>query len=296
MVKLLLGVWILLTASVALAQQPPVNVVATYSILGDIVKNIAGDKVQLTVLVGPDGDAHTFEPTPKESIALSQAQVVLENGMHFEHFLDDLYQASGSQARRVVVTEGIKSRVFEGHGEEQEEDPHAWQDIANVIVMVKHIQEALQEVDPVNKSVYEANAADYLNQLNQLNAWVKDQVALLEPRNRKLVTSHDALGYFADAYGFEIIGTVIPSATTEAEDPSAKQVAELLDVIKTAGVKAIFTENIQNAKLATAVANDAKVKVAPGLYTDALGSSGSDGETYIKMIQYNVRTIVEALK
>lgn len=278
------------------AQPIKVKAVASFSILGDIVSQVGGDYIDSVVLVGPDGDAHTFEPTPKESIALSKAEVIFENGLHFEHFLDDLYTASGSKAKRVVVSKGIKVRTFDSFGEIGEEDPHVWQNVRNIVIMVKNIKEALIELDPAHQDVYEANASKYIAELELTDAWIKEQVNLIPSENRKLVTSHDAIGYYADAYGFKVIGAVIPSATTEAEDPSAQQTAALLDTIKSAGIKAIFTENIHNAKLAKAIAEDAKVTVAPGLFTDALGEAGSVADSYIKMMRYNTTTIVEALK
>ncbi len=287
---------LLFISTTAWAESAPVNVIATFSILGDVVKNVGGAHVNVNVLVGPDGDAHTFEPTPKESIALAQADIIVENGLHFEHFLDDLYKASGSKAKRSIVTADIKPRVVNVLGGLQEADPHAWQSVENVVIMAEAIQKALSDRDPLHATEYAANAAAYEAQLEELNFWIKAQMMLIPEAKRKLLTSHDSLGYYADAYGLKIIGAVISSSTTEAEDPSAQQIAALLDMIKSTGVSAIFTENMHNAKLAKAISNEAHVRIAPSLYTDALGKPGSPGDTYIKMMRYNTTVIVEALQ
>lgn len=294
--KKILFVLMMMFPVAAFAMPAKVQVIATFSILGDIVTHVGGDKVDLTILVPADSDAHTFEPTPKESIALSKAQVVFENGLHFEYFIDDLYHASGSSATRVVVTTGIKPRTFDVTGNINEIDPHAWHDVNNVIVMVKNIEHALIELDPAQEVYYQQHADNYIAQLTALDQWIENKVQALPNNQRKLVTSHDALGYFAARYDFKVIGAVIPSATTEAEDPSAKQMAALFDTIKSNGVKAVFIENMHSGKIATVLAHEAHVKVAPALYTDALGDKGSDGDSYIKMMQHNVQTIVEALK
>ena len=287
-----------LSSSCAMAQDAPrtykIKAIATTSIIGDVVKNVTGDAVNLVVLVGPDGDAHEYEPIPVDSVNISKADIIFENGLHLEHWLDKLYAASGSKARRVVVSEGVSARTMEDNP--QETDPHAWQDVTNVILYTKNVRDALITIDPANKDRYEANAKAYIDQLQSLDAWVKSQVALIPTDKRKLVTNHDALGYFARRYGFQIIGTVIPSATTEASDPSAKQTAELLNIIKSSGVHAIFSENMANPKLAQTLANEAGVVVGPELYTDALGPIGSDGETYIKMIKHNADVFRQYLK
>jgi len=276
------------------AHADKVNVIATVSIIGDVVKNVAGDSVNLVTLVGPDGDAHEYEPVPADSVNLSKADIIFENGLHLEHWLDKLYAASGSKAKRIVVSQGVTPRIFEDNP--QETDPHAWQDVTNVILYTQNVRDALDAIDPSNKSLYDANTQAYVQKLKDLDAWVIQQVALIPVDKRKLVTNHDALGYFARAYGFQIIGAVIPSATTEAADPSAKETADLLNIIKASGVHAIFSENMANPKLAETLSKEAGVEVGPELYTDALGPAGSDGETYLKMIRYNVGVFQKYLK
>lgn len=279
--------------NVAFASTVPqkIKAVATISIVGDVVKNVAQDSVDLTVLVGANGDAHEFEPTPADAVNLSKANIIFENGLFLEHWLNKLYESSNSKAQRVIVAEGVISRTMQENA--QEIDPHAWQEVGNVITYTRNVRDALIKIDPANKQKYQTNAARYIQELEELDAWVKEQVKTIPEARRKLVTNHDALGYFAQAYGFEMIGAAIPSATTEASDPSAKQIVELLNIIKKNAVHAIFSENMANAKLVQSLAQEAGVVIAPELYTDALGAAGSEGETYIKMIRHNVRVFVE---
>jgi len=276
------------------AHADKIRAIATISIIGDVVKNVAGDAVNLVVLVGPNGDAHEYEPIPADSVNLAKADIIFENGLHLEHWLDKLYSASGSKAKRIIVSQGVLPRIFEDNP--QEIDPHAWQDVTNVILYAQNVRDALMAIDPANKDKYFANTKDYIQKLQALDAWVKTEIAAIPVDKRKLVTNHDALGYFAGHYGFKIIGAVIPSATTEAADPSAKQTVDLLNIIKSNSVHAIFSENMANPKLAQTLSKEAGVQVGPELYTDALGSSHSDGETYLKMIQHNVKIFVEYLK
>jgi len=278
-----------------------IRVVATYSVLGDLVKNVAGDRAEVTTLVGPDGDAHTFEPTPKDGISLAEADLVFENGVGFETWLDKLHSSSKSKAKRVVVTVGLKLREGvcnhkEGEDHKHEDDPHVWHDVRNAIHMVGVIRDKLAEADPPNAEFYRANAAAYLTRLEALDAWVLERVATLPKSNRKLVTSHDTFGYFADRYDFEVVGTVLASFSTEASDPSPAQFAKLVEEVKRVKVPAIFAENVHNPKLVDRLAAEAGVKLASPLFTDALGTPGSEGDTYERMIRHNVTAIVDALK
>ncbi len=280
-------------------QPGKLRVVATYSILADLVKNVAGDAAEVTVLVGPDGDAHTFEPTPKDGVALADADVIFENGVHFEEWLDKLHKSSKSKARRVVVTKGLQLREGDHDSDEHhhhEEDPHVWHDVKNALHMVGVVRNALAEADPPNADQYKDNAEKFLTKLKTLDEWVVEKVATLPKQNRKLVTSHDTFGYFAERHGFDVVGTVLPSVSTEASDPSPAAFAKLIQSVKAAKVPAIFAENVHNPRLMERLAEEAGVKLAPPLFTDALGTPGSEGDTYEKMVRYNVTTIVEALK
>ena len=295
------------------AQTPaphPLQVVASFSILGDLVENVGGEAVAVTTLIGPGVDAHTYDPAPADLVVLTKADVVFENGLGFEPWLDQFFASTEPPGARVVVTEGITPRQAgedenEHEGNEQLEeidagehglfDPHIWHDVANVIVMVGNIRDALVAADPARAELYEANAATYIAELEALDASIREQVATLPEERRKLVTSHDTFGYFADAYGFEVIGTALGSLSTEAGDPSARDIATLITQIEEAGVPAIFAENVANPDLMESIAAEAGVELAPPLYTDALGPPGSPGETYIGMMQSNVTTIVNAL-
>ncbi|MBM3995020.1 MAG: metal ABC transporter substrate-binding protein [Planctomycetes bacterium] len=280
-----------------------VRVVATYSILGDLVQNVAGDSAEVTTLVGPDCDAHTFEPTPKDGVSLAEADIVFENGVNFEGWLDKLHKSSKSKAKRIVVTEGLQLRGGEcnhahkpGEKHEHEDDPHVWHDVKNAIHMVSVIRDQLAEADPPSAETYKANATAYLAKLKALDAWVVEKVTSVPKQNRKLVTSHDTFGYFAERHGFEIVGTMLTSVSTEASDPSPATFARLVESVKAAKVPAIFAENVHNPKLMERLGKEAGVRLAQPLFTDALGKPGSEGATYEKMVRHNVTIIVEALK
>ncbi len=285
------------------SSEAAVEVVATYSILGDLVENVGGGSVQLTTLVGPNGDAHTFEPAPSDNAELAEADVVFENGLGFEPWLDDLYQSSGSDAERVAVTDDVETRPVageehgDGHaGEEHDEpDPHVWHDVDNTIVMVEEIRDALSGADPDNARAYERNAREYISDLEALGADVRERVDAIPEENRTLFTSHDTFGYFAGRYGFEV-DTALASVSTETGDPSAGETARLVEEIEESGVPAIFGENVSNSGVMEGVASEAGVELAPPLYTDALGEPGSEGGTYIRMVRYNVSTMSEALR
>ncbi len=301
---------LLLAASLAqstAAQTPvsgePLSVVTSFSILGDLVRQVGGDAVQVTTLIGSGVDAHTYDPAPADLVALSEANLVFENGLGFEPWLDGFFASAQPAGARVVVSEGITPREAGGdHAEHEEEsgehgvyDPHVWHDVANAIVMTENIRDALVAADPANAALYETNAAAFIANLETLDADIREQVATLPEERRKLVTSHDTFGYFADAYGFEVLGTGFGSLSTEAADPAARDIAALVAAIEAAGVPAIFAENVANPDLMASIAAEAGVELAPALYTDALGPEGSPGETYEGMMQSNVATIVAAL-
>lgn len=295
------------------------RVVATYSILGDMVQNVGGEEIELNTLVGPGGDAHTFEPSPSDQATLSEADLLFENGLEFEPWLDDLYESSGSGATRVVVTENIEplaagegehggeeSGEPEGgeeheeeggrHGEEEhgEYDPHVWHDVRNAAVMVGPIRDALSEADPENAGTYEENAGRYVAELEELDAEVAGVVEAVPEERRVLFTSHDTFGYFAERHGFEV-DTALGSVSTEASDPSAGETAGLVEEVRASGVPAIFAENVSNLAIMERIADEAGVQLAPPLYTDALGEPGGEGATYVALERYNARTIAEAL-
>lgn len=289
------------------------KVVATYSILGDMAANVGGEEIELSTLVGPNGDAHTFEPAPSDTAGLSDAGVVFENGLGFEPWLDELYESSGSTAKRVAVTEDVEplpvgggdehgggeEHAGEGHAGEEEDhgesDPHVWHDVRRTMAMVESIRDALSEADPENAEGYRANAEAYLSELDELDAEVTEKAESVPEERRVLFTSHDTFGYFAERHGFEV-DTALASASTEASDPSAGETAGLVEEIEASGVPAVFAENVSNPGVMERIAREAGVELAPPLYTDALGEPGSEGETYVEMERYNASTIAEALR
>jgi zinc/manganese transport system substrate-binding protein len=279
----------------ARAVEGKIKVVASFSVLGDFVKQVGGDKIELRTLVPAGGDVHTFEPSPADSAALVDAALIFENGLQLEPWLDDLYQSSGATAKRIVVTATLKPLYMstpEANGTPDETDPHVWHDVRNAMLMVDAIQEALAEVDPANADAYKANADAYLKQLDTLDQFVTEQVKRIPEARRKLFTSHDAFGYFGARYGFSIDSAL--GLTTETADPSAGRIAMLIDKLRQSGATAIFAENAVNPALIEQIANEAGVKIGPPLF-DVLGEPGSDGDTYVKMIRHNVTAIVEAL-
>ncbi len=269
-------------------------VVATYSILGEWVQEVGGPRVKVVTLVGPGGDAHTYQPVPQDSVSLKRASVVFENGLDFEGWLDKLFESSGSAARRVAVTQGIDAQRIVTLGEIEELDPHVWHDPILAISMVQAIADALAETDPANADEYRTRADDYIGELRRLDAWIREQTVRVPESRRVLVTTHDTFGYFADRYGFEVL-SVMGSVSSEAADPSAAEVAAVVQQIRARQVPAVFAENILSPRLTEQIAREAGVQLVGTLYTDALGAADSPGASYLSMMRFNVQTIVEAM-
>lgn len=278
------------------------RVVATFSILGDIVHNIGDKAITLHTLVGPQGDPHTFEPSPADSVALRQTHLLFEIGLEYETWLDRLYTASGSTATRVVVTTGLAPlRTARKSADDSKAvpaplDPHVWFDVQHVLHIVTVIREALIHADPAQAATYHTQAAQYSAALQELDAWIMAQSQTLPAPRRLLVTSHDTFGYFAQRYGFTVAGTALPAFGTDGADPAAGELVALAQKIRALGVPAVFAETTLNPRLMQHLASAAGVTLAPPLYTDALGSPGSAGETYLTMMRYNVTTIIRALQ
>lgn len=282
----------LLAPAIAHAQ---LNVVTSFSILEDIVKNVGGQRVKITNFVPRNADAHTYQPSTQDVKALSEAKLVFVNGRGFESWFTKLLANAASKATVVTVSSGLITRKIDVGDETGETDPHMWWNLQNTISYAKNIRDALTKADPAGKAVYTRNADKYTRDLANLDAWAAREVQKVSMQNRKLVTNHDALGYLADRYGFTVLGNVIPSFGTESE-PSARETAALINNIRRNNVKAIFVENIIPPKLVAQVAAETDAKVAAPLYTDALGQLGSSGDTFLKAFRYNVTTIVAALK
>ena len=312
---LLTGLLALTLSGPAAAQDAdgePLNVVTTFSILDDLVRNVGGEAIDSHALVEVGTDAHTYEPAPNDVATLAEADLVFAIGLDFEPWLDGLLESSGTAATRVTVSDNVAPLRVEDEDEAPgddgpadtderegeapgELDPHIWHDVTNTVIMVESIRDALIAADPANAATYEANAASYIGELESLDAWVMDRVATLPADQRKLVTSHETLAYFAHRYGFELIGTAFGTVSTESGDPSAAAIANLVEEIEAQQVPAIFAENTSNPDLMEAVAAEAGVTLAPALFTDALGGPGSGAETYLDLIRANTETIVTAL-
>jgi zinc/manganese transport system substrate-binding protein len=269
------------------------KVVATTVQITTLAKEVGGDKITLKGIIPAGADPHEFEPKPSDLVAVEGARLILRHGIELDSWLDDTLKA-GSGATVVTVTDGIKLAQFDEDGKTVD-DPHVWHDPDNDKIMVDNIATALDAADPANKATYDANAAAYNRKLDEAKTQVQAIIDEISPENRKLVTNHDAFGYFARAFGLEIVGAVIPSVSTEAE-PSAQDTAALLDTIQKEHVKAIFAESSVNPKLATTLAQDAGVKIVDDLYGDSLGEPGSGADTVDGMLLVNARKIADALK
>ena len=290
---LLAGLAAMLAGTSALAQDR-VKVVATFSILGDLVRNVGGDRVEVATLVGPNSDAHVFSPTPGDARTLGAATVVFVNGLGLEGWMTRLVQASGSKAPTVVASRGIKPRKMEDEHQHGHlvTDPHAWQSIANAKIYVANIREALSKVDPAGQSVYQANAKAYLLKLDALEKEVKAAIAKIPADRRRIITTHDAFGYFADSYGMEFIS---PEGVSTDAEPSAKDVAKIIAQVRKQKIPAVFMENISDPRLMQQIAKETGAKIGGTLYSDALSDKGGPAGSYIDMMRNNIRELSRAL-
>jgi manganese/iron transport system substrate-binding protein len=270
------------------------KVVSSSTIIADLVEQIGGEEIEHTGILQPGDDPHVYEPVPQDNIALEKADLILYNGYNLEPNLIKLINASGIKAQKLAVGEVVKPLDFEYQGQ-KEPDPHVWGDVKNVILMVETIRDKLSEISPEDQAIFQENSTKLITKLQQLDQWVTEQINTIPPQQRKLITTHDAFQYYANAYGLEIVGTLIGISTEE--QPSAQTVKNLVEQIKSTKVKAIFAETTINPTLIKTVAQEAKVKLAdPPLYSDSIGSPGSNGDSYIKMIKSNTNTIVNNLE
>jgi zinc/manganese transport system substrate-binding protein len=284
-----------MTAAPASAQEQPkqgkLNVVATFSILADFVKNVGGDRVDVKALVGPNGDAHVYQPTPSDAKTLGDARLVLVNGLGFEGWMGRLVKASGTKAAMVTATKGVKPRKMEEDGH-AEADPHAWQSVPNAKIYVANIRDALVAADPAGKSAYEANAAAYLAKLDALDAEVKAAVAAIPADRRKIITTHDAFGYFGAAYG---VAFIAPQGVSTESEVSARDVAKIITQIRKQKIPAVFLENVTDERLLRRIGEESGARVGGTLYSDALTDEKGPAPTYIDMMRHNVKQLAEAL-
>jgi zinc/manganese transport system substrate-binding protein len=280
-----------LHAAPAFAQESKMPVIATFSILADLVKNVGGDRVEITTLVGPNSDAHVYAPTPADAKKVAGAKVVFVNGLGFEGWMTRLVKASGTKAPTVTASNGVKSRKMEEEGHKVT-DPHAWQSIANTKLYVANIRDGLAAADPAGKSTYDANANAYLAKLDALETEVKDAIGRIASDRRRIITSHDAFGYFGAAYGFDFIAPEGVSTETAA---SAKDVAKIIGQIRKQKIPAVFMENITDPRMMEQIAKESGAKIGGSLFSDARSDEKGPAATYIDMMHNNIRQLSSAL-
>jgi manganese/iron transport system substrate-binding protein len=274
------------------SQDKPI-VVSTSTILNDLTAEIGKDEIQLTGILQPGADPHVYEPIPADTIALEKADLILYNGYNLEPGIIKLVQTTGQRARKLAVGEVVKPLQLEKEGNTVP-DPHVWGDVKNVIAMTQAIRDELIRLSPDDRALFTQNADRLLADLNQLDLWIQQQIQTIPPKQRRLVTTHDAFQYYARAYSLQIVGTLIGISTEE--QPSAQTVQKLVEAVKAAQVPTIFAETTINPALIHTVAQEAGVKLSPQpLYSDSIGAVGSNGDSYIKMMVANTTAIVEAL-
>ncbi|MDP3256684.1 MAG: metal ABC transporter substrate-binding protein [Bosea sp. (in: a-proteobacteria)] len=294
---------ILAQAPLAATAQEKLPVVASFSILGDFVKEVGGDRIALTTLVGPNGDAHVYSPTPADAKAMAGAKLVVVNGLKFEGWMTRLIKSSGTKATITTATTGItplEEADDHGHGKKGHShahdhggvDPHAWQSVANAKTYVANIRDALVKADPAGQAAYEANATRYLAQLDALEAEIRAAIARIPADRRKAITSHDAFGYFVKAYGVEFVSP--QGVSTEAE-ASARDVGRIIRQIKAEKIPAVFLENVTNPRLVERIAKESGAKVGGRIFSDALSDATGPAGTYIAMMKHNISQIETAL-
>ncbi len=270
-----------------------ITVVTTTTQIRSMAEAVAGDKATVRSILTPGADPHEFEPRPSDVQAISESALVLKNGAGLDEWVDKLITNAGGQRPLVVVSTGVPLR--EGAEEGGGKDPHIWFSATNAMTMTRTIRDSLVKVDPANAAAYNDNATAYLTKLDELDKYILGQVSTIPKDNRRLVTNHDAFGYYIDRYGLTFVGSIIPSMSTGAE-PSAQDVAAIIKKLKEENVRAIFLESSINPTLAKQIGNDAGVKVVDTLYGDTLGAAGTPGADYIGMMRYNTDTIIAALR
>jgi zinc/manganese transport system substrate-binding protein len=286
--------WLLPAGSCAADKLP---VTASFSILGDLVRVVGADRVAVTLLVGPNEDAHVFEPKPSDAKNLLQARLLVINGLGFEPWAQKLAKSAGYQGETLIASKGVNARTMpggRGHGHaDADVDPHAWQNPINVILYVRNIAAALSQLDPAGAAVFQSQGEAYVKELQALDAWAKDQLASIATDKRKVITSHDAFGYFAAHYQVTFLA---PQGVSTDNEPSAKDVAHLIRQIKREKIRAVFVENMSNPKLLAQLSRDTGVTPGPKLYVDALSGPTDAGSSYLKMMRHNVTQLVEGMR
>jgi zinc/manganese transport system substrate-binding protein len=285
--------------------QDRISVVATFSVIGDIVAAVGGDRVSVKTLVPPDGDAHVYQPTPADSRALAEAKLVVVNGLGMEGWIDRLIRASGFKGPIVVATRGVKPGEMEQDDSDAVTktprrtvtpktitDPHAWQDPRNGALYARNIADGLTNVDPSGASAYRASADAYAKELEATDAWIRQEFGRVPREKRKIITTHDAFGYFGRAYGVTFLAAL--GISTDYE-PSAGDIAKLIRQIRNEHIKALFVENLHDTRMIDQIARDTGAVVGGTVYSDALSPPGGPADTYLRMFRHNVPLFVEAM-
>lgn len=288
MKKLFAGLsFLAMTLAGPAAANEPLNVVASFSILGDMVRQVTGEHASVTTIVGPDADAHVYQPNTNDAKAVANADLIFVNGLGFETWSSALIETSGGDATVFVATAGIEPLLVDG-----EIDPHAWNALTNGMIYVRNIADAMAQADPKNAEAYRANAAAYITELQALDTAAKAEFATLPEDRRTVVTAHDAFGYLAQAYGLTFLAPI--GIDTETE-PSAKELAALIDHLKETGAGALFVENISSPSLIEQIARETGLEIGGRLFSDALSERGGPATSYTSMFRHNLGALVSAL-
>ena len=282
----LIGLVLIAVAFPARAEQP-LNIVASFSILGDFVRNVGGARVNVTTLVGADGDAHVYVPTPTDAKKIADAKLVVVNGLGLEGWLPRLVKAAGGKASIVTATSGIAPLKLGSDA-----DPHAWQSVANAKIYVGNIRDALVAADPASAELFRSQADGYLAKLDALDGEVRAAVKQVPEGRRRVISTHDAFGYFAAAYGVEFIAPIGVSTESEA---SARDIARIITQVRSAKIPAVFLENMSDPRLIRRISAETGAKVGGTLYSDSLTAEKGDAPTYIEMVRHNIKALTSAL-
>jgi zinc/manganese transport system substrate-binding protein len=273
------------------------NVVASFSILGDLTQRVGGERVQVHTLVGQDADAHVYQPTPADARTIAQARLVIVNGFGFEGWIARLIKSSGYKSKVLVASNGVKAlkvahAIGENHDHGDEADPHAWQDLANTLRYVDNIAQALGEADPAGQTVFHANASRYKQEISTLDGEIRKTFSALPKERLKVVTTHDAFGYFGRAYGVAFIAPV--GINTDAE-PSAADVGRIIKQIRREKIPAVFMESISDPRLLERIRLESGARIGGTLYSDSLSKASGPAATYLDMMRHNATTLAAAL-
>ena len=279
--------WILAIAVFPVRAQDRLNIVASFSILGDFAENVGGERVSVTTLVGPDGDVHVYTPAPADAKKILDARLVIINGLGLEGWLPRLVQSAGSKATAVTASQGVAPRKLGSDA-----DPHAWQSVANAKIYVANIRDALVAADPAGAATYRANAERYLAKFDALDREVRDAIAQIPEARRKVISTHDAFGYFAAAYGIEFIA---PQGVSTESEVSARDIAGIITRIRAGRIPAVFLENISDPRLIRRISAETGARIGGTLYSDSLTGEKGDAPTYIDMVRHNIRALTSAL-